>query len=64
VRNERTRRTSKVRMSGFVRALNGLNEDAEVVVNLVLETVGRELVLDRRVGLEARRNVWFRRRRF
>ncbi|GAA5995357.1 Urb1p [Rhodotorula paludigena] len=36
----------------------GLNEDPEVVVNLVLETVGRELVLERRVGLEARRNVF------
>ncbi|GAA6043934.1 hypothetical protein JCM8097_000909 [Rhodosporidiobolus ruineniae] len=36
----------------------GLNEDPESVVNLVLETVGREVVLDRRVGLEARRNVF------
>ncbi|GAA6049204.1 hypothetical protein JCM3770_003309 [Rhodotorula araucariae] len=36
----------------------GLNEDPEVIVNLVLETVGRELVIERRVGLEARRNVF------
>ncbi|GAA5900082.1 hypothetical protein JCM5296_002051 [Sporobolomyces johnsonii] len=36
----------------------GLNEDPEVVVNLVLETVHRELVCERRVGLEARRNVF------
>ncbi|BGP43022.1 hypothetical protein JCM10449v2_007037 [Rhodotorula kratochvilovae] len=35
----------------------GLNEDPEVIVNLVLETVGRELVVERRVGLEARRNL-------
>jgi hypothetical protein len=36
----------------------GLNEDPEVVVNLVLEVVFREIVQDRRVGLEARRNVF------
>ena len=36
----------------------GLSEDPEVVVNLVLETVGRELVLERRVALEARRNIF------
>lgn len=36
----------------------GLNEDAEVVVNLVLETVGRELVQERRVALDARRNIF------
>ncbi|GAA6009612.1 hypothetical protein JCM10207_004124 [Rhodosporidiobolus poonsookiae] len=36
----------------------GLAEDTEVVVGMVLETVYRELVLDRRVGLEARRNVF------
>ncbi|CEQ40970.1 SPOSA6832_02649, partial [Sporobolomyces salmonicolor] len=39
-------------------AFKGLNEDPEVVVNLVLETVHRELVCERRVGLEARRNVF------
>lgn len=36
----------------------GLNEDPEIVVNLVLETVGREVVIDRRVGLEPRRNAF------
>ncbi|GAA5969225.1 hypothetical protein JCM3765_007248 [Sporobolomyces pararoseus] len=36
----------------------GLNEDPEVVVNLVLEVMFREIVQDRRVGLEARRNVF------
>ncbi|BGP19579.1 hypothetical protein JCM10213_001382 [Rhodosporidiobolus nylandii] len=36
----------------------GLNEDPESVVGLVLEVVGREIVLERRVGLEARRNVF------
>ncbi|GAA5910073.1 Urb1p [Sporobolomyces salmoneus] len=36
----------------------GLNEDPEVVVNLVLEVFFREIVQDRRVGLEARRNVF------
>ncbi|GAA5826641.1 hypothetical protein JCM11251_002831 [Rhodosporidiobolus azoricus] len=36
----------------------GLNEDPESVVNLVLEVVGREIVGDRRVGLEARRNAF------
>ncbi|GAA5853151.1 hypothetical protein JCM8547_000217 [Rhodosporidiobolus lusitaniae] len=36
----------------------GLSEDPEVVVNLVLETVGREVVRERRVGLEARRGVF------
>lgn len=39
-------------------AFKGLDEDPEVVVNLVLETVGRELVVERRVGLEARRNMF------
>lgn len=52
-------KTSVVETKGLVAGVfKGLNEDAEVVVNLVLETVGRELVLDRRVGLEARRNVF------
>ncbi|GAA6061946.1 hypothetical protein JCM10212_001988 [Sporobolomyces blumeae] len=36
----------------------GLNEDPEVVVNLVLQTVFKEVVSERRVGLEARRNVF------
>ncbi|GAA5853484.1 hypothetical protein JCM9279_007252 [Rhodotorula babjevae] len=39
-------------------AFKGLDEDPEVVVNLMLETVGRELVVERRVGLEARRNMF------
>ncbi|GAA5902398.1 hypothetical protein JCM8208_007278 [Rhodotorula glutinis] len=39
-------------------AFKGLDEDPEVVVNLVLETVGQELVVERRVGLEARRNMF------
>lgn len=52
-------KTSVVETKGLVAGVfKGLNEDAQVVVNLVLETVGRELVLDRRVGLEARRNVF------
>ncbi|KAK4329709.1 hypothetical protein RTBOTA2_005661 [Rhodotorula toruloides] len=36
----------------------GLNEDPESVVGLVLEVVAREVVVERRVGLEARRNVF------
>ncbi|GAA6025207.1 hypothetical protein JCM11491_004864 [Sporobolomyces phaffii] len=36
----------------------GLHDDPEVVVNLVLEVSFREIVEDRRVGLEARRNVF------
>ncbi|KWU41852.1 hypothetical protein RHOSPDRAFT_36620 [Rhodotorula sp. JG-1b] len=52
-------KTSVVETKGLVAGVfKGMNEDAKVVVNLVLETVGRELVLDRRVGLEARRNVF------
>ncbi|GAA5926014.1 Urb1p [Sporobolomyces koalae] len=42
-------------LSGVIK---GLNEDPAVVVNLVLEVVFREIVGDRRVGLEARRNVF------
>ncbi|GAA5984401.1 hypothetical protein JCM10908_003333 [Rhodotorula pacifica] len=52
-------KTSVLETKGLLGGVfKGLNEDAEVVVNLVLETVGRELVMDRRVGLEARRNVF------
>ncbi|BGP34984.1 hypothetical protein JCM10296v2_006808 [Rhodotorula toruloides] len=36
----------------------GSNEDPESVVGLVLEVVAREVVVERRVGLEARRNVF------
>ncbi|GAA5837662.1 hypothetical protein JCM3766R1_000547 [Sporobolomyces carnicolor] len=36
----------------------GLSEDPEVVTNLVLEIMFSEVVQDRRVGLEARRNVF------
>lgn len=52
-------KTSVLETKGLLGGVfKGLNEDAEVVVNLVLETVGRELVQDRRVGLEARRNMF------
>lgn len=38
--------------------LKGLSEDPDVVVNYVLITLGRDVVGDRRIGLEARRNIF------
>ncbi|GAA5877773.1 hypothetical protein JCM3774_000753 [Rhodotorula dairenensis] len=52
-------KTSVLETKGLLGGVfKGLNEDPEIVVNLVLETVGRELVQDRRVALEARRNIF------